>query len=310
MSWNPIPGQVNVLSASIVAKADGSPIIAGTVNAYVIADTGANAGKWFKTSDNSWSATEAVSGVCAFKGGSVWEVSVDAECWTAGIEYSAYYVESGGLNVIGSPDRYRCEYPQDLLRIGSVVQSLADLKDFADSGYDPSTHTILADLRYAIGAILTETAGAGKVAGAVSMLFDVVTPALKASDAMRGTDGANTVAPATPANVTAAVASIKGADGDTLKTLSDQIDGIGGSMGAGAASVTVTLHDDHGAPIADADVWITNDAAGLNVVAGTLQTNSLGSVTFMLDAGVTYYRFAQKDGFMFSNPTSFVAVAD
>jgi hypothetical protein len=57
-------------------------------------------------------------------------------------------------------------------------------------------------------------------------------------------------------------------------------------------------------------VWITNDAAGLNVVAGTLQTNSLGSVTFMLDAGVTYYRFAQKDGIMFLNPSPFVAVAD
>jgi hypothetical protein len=181
MSWNPIPGQANVLSASIVAKADGSPIIVGTVNAYVIADTGANAGKWFKTSDNSWSATEAVSGVCAFKGGSIWDVSVDAECWTAGIEYTAYYVESGGLNVIGSPERYRCEYPQDLLRIGSVVQSLTDFLDLVDSGYDPATHTILANLRYLFGTILTETAGAGKLAAALSKLLDVETANLTAA---------------------------------------------------------------------------------------------------------------------------------
>jgi hypothetical protein len=40
---------------------------------------------------------------------------------------------------------------------------------------------------------------------------------------------------ATPLNVTDAVASIKGADGDTLETLSDQIDGIDG----GSTTVTV-----------------------------------------------------------------------
>ena len=36
----------------------------------------------------------------------------------------------------------------------------------------------------------------------------------------------------------------------------------------------------------------------------------MGKVTFMLNAGDTYYRWAQKDGYNFTNPQEFVAVAD
>jgi len=67
------------------------------------------------------------------------------------------------------------------------------------------------------------------------------------------------------------------------------------------------LQDGSGNPIADADVWITSDVAGTIVVAGVLQTNSQGKVTAHLDDGVTYYRWAQKDGYNFTNPQSFVA---
>jgi len=84
----------------------------------------------------------------------------------------------------------------------------------------------------------------------------------------------------------------------------------GAPIGAGADSVTLTLQEGDESPIADADVWITTDAAGATVVAGTSQTNSVGEVTFMLDAGLTYYRWAQKDGYNFDNPQEFVAVAD
>ncbi len=102
--------------------------------------------------------------------------------------------------------------------------------------------------------------------------------------------------------------------GSIGKLLVDNIDspisGVGGSIGSGADTVTLTLTDGASNPIADADVWVSNDSAGSNVVAGTLQTNSSGEVAFLLDAGVTYYRWAQKDGVNFTNPTSFVAVAD
>ena len=80
--------------------------------------------------------------------------------------------------------------------------------------------------------------------------------------------------------------------------------------GAGADAVTLTIKTDGGAVIADADVWISTDAAGANVVAGTLQSNDLGQVRFMLDAGLTYYCWRQKAGMNFDNPQSFVAVAD
>ena len=88
------------------------------------------------------------------------------------------------------------------------------------------------------------------------------------------------------------------------------ISGVGGATGSGADTVTLTLNDGAGTPIADADVWITTDSAGANVVAGTKQTSSSGEVTFQLDAGATYYRWAQKDGINFTNPSSFEATAD
>lgn len=47
-----------------------------------------------------------------------------------------------------------------------------------------------ADLKYVWGATLTEAAGAGKLAGALSKFLDVTTPLLVASDVMRGTDSA------------------------------------------------------------------------------------------------------------------------
>lgn len=43
---------------------------------------------------------------------------------------------------------------------------------------------------------------------------------------------------------------------------------------------------------------------------GTSQTNSSGEVTFLLDAGLTYYLWMRKDGIKSINGQSFVAVAD
>jgi hypothetical protein len=81
--------------------------------------------------------------------------------------------------------------------------------------------------------------------------------------------------------------------------------------GIGADEVTITwTNTTTGLPVSDGDVWITSDSAGNNVVAGTLQTNSSGQVTFLLDAGSTYYFWAQKDGVNSVNGQSFVAVAD
>ena len=103
-----------------------------------------------------------------------------------------------------------------------------------------------------------------------------------------------------------------GGDGDTLQILSNQLDGIaaGAPYGTGADTVTVTLLDDDGLPVADADLWVSTDTGQANIVAGPVQTDSNGQVPLYLDAGVTYYRWAQKDGTNFDNPQSFVASAD
>ena len=58
------------------------------------------------------------------------------------------------------------------------------------------TDTLEADVKQILGTSLTETAG-GYLAAAFKKLFDVETPVLVASDAMRGTDDANTTTPPT-----------------------------------------------------------------------------------------------------------------
>ena len=47
--------------ASLVAKASGSAIAAGTVNYYLKALTGDNAGKWWKNADQTWDVAETAN---------------------------------------------------------------------------------------------------------------------------------------------------------------------------------------------------------------------------------------------------------
>ena len=76
---------------------------------------------------------------------------------------------------------------------------------------------------------------------------------------------------------------------------------INADSGAGAISWTYTLTDsDDGTPIDGAEVWVTTDAAGVDVVASG-STNSFGVVTFMLDAGA-YYFWRKCSGYNFNNP--------
>ena len=68
------------------------------------------------------------------------------------------------------------------------------------------------------------------------------------------------------------------------------------TLGSGAITFVYTLTSSvDGTPIPNADVWVTTDAGGLNVVAAGV-TNMAGQVTVFLDAG-TYYFWRAKDGF-------------
>ena len=93
-----IPGQANTLIADMDKRSDGSPITAGTVTFYVVALTGTNAGKWFKTADDSWSATEEPAGTGTHKADGHWLSSIDA-AWSYGVLYFMYAKESGDLHL-------------------------------------------------------------------------------------------------------------------------------------------------------------------------------------------------------------------
>jgi hypothetical protein len=70
--------------------------------------------------------------------------------------------------------------------------------------------------------------------------------------------------------------------------------------GPGAIPWTYTLTQSDSTPIADADVWVSTDSGGSNVVASGI-TDDFGNVTFYLDAG-TVYVWAKKAGWNFANP--------
>lgn len=69
---------------------------------------------------------------------------------------------------------------------------------------------------------------------------------------------------------------------------------IGQTTGAGAVAHTVTVNDGAN-PLDGAEVWVTTDEAGSNVVASGV-TDALGRVTLYLDAG-EYYLWAQLSGY-------------
>lgn len=102
-------------------------------------------------------------------------------------------------------------------------------------------------------------------------------------------------------------AAVEGAAGDPWSTALPGAYGAGTagkllsdlpSAGAGAIAHTITV-DDGTNPLDGAEVWISTDEAGSNVVAGTLSTDALGRVTFMLDAG-TYWKHVQLAGYNFT----------
>lgn len=70
------------------------------------------------------------------------------------------------------------------------------------------------------------------------------------------------------------------------------------SAGRGAITWTYTLTEADTTPIPDAEVWITTDEAGSEVVASG-RTNASGVVTFYLDDGSTVYVWSQKTGVNF-----------
>ena len=97
-----IPGAANILTLPAVAVADGSPIVAGTVNFYLIALSGAELGQWWNGA--AWAGAEAVAGAGGHMANGHWIASIAAAAWTEGVQYYAYLQEDGGLHIpVGMP---------------------------------------------------------------------------------------------------------------------------------------------------------------------------------------------------------------
>ena len=79
-----------------------------------------------------------------------------------------------------------------------------------------------------------------------------------------------------------------------------QLSQSGATAGPGSRIYTENVTSD-GVPVQDVDVWVTTDQEGTNTIAGTIKTDVDGNAVFTLDPG-TYYVWAQKDGYCFSNP--------
>ena len=87
---------------------------------------------------------------------------------------------------------------------------------------------------------------------------------------------------------------------DKADAIKAKTDTILPCAGIGAIEWNYNLKDNAGNPIADADIWVTTDEAGANVIASG-KTDQFGNVKFYLDAG-TVYVWGQKSGYDFTNP--------
>jgi hypothetical protein len=95
----------------------------------------------------------------------------------------------------------------------------------------------------------------------------------------------------------------------SLYSMNETLDDIQNLLiGPGADQVVITIEITP-TPVADMRVWITTDANGANIIAGTISTNISGQVTFLLTYGVTYYLWAYKAGVNSIVGQSFVAAS-
>ena len=146
-----------------------------------------------------------------------------------------------------------------------------------------------------------------ETAGLPLTTFNAEMTAIKGAGFLTGTDSLEAISNGETAMV-ALLGAIQGAtfdEGtDSLEAIRDRGDvawltGEGASAGAIVWEYTLTSTVG-GAPIGDADVWVSTDSAGEVIIANG-KTDAFGKVTFYLDAG-TYYFWRQKTGFNFTNP--------
>jgi len=183
------------------------------------------------------------------------------------------------------------------VNVQAMAANVVTAAAIADGAIDNAT--LAAD---AINAASVKADAVTKIQSGLAVPGDAMT--LAADSIKKVTFDESTAWPLLAADAGATQVARVGADGDTLETLSDQLDATV-TAGAGAVTFTFTVQDAATDPIEGVAVWVTSDADGSTVVAGTLYTDASGEVVFYLDAA-TYYFWKQDTRYNFTNP---VAVA-
>ena len=114
-------GQANRMDLDVIAKASGNPITAGTVNFYLRAKSGSNAGKWFRGSDSSWQSSESIAGAATHVVDGHWSLSIASAAWATGVRYSLYAKESGDLHVAYAEEVIEVHAPSQVSFEATVV---------------------------------------------------------------------------------------------------------------------------------------------------------------------------------------------
>lgn len=96
--------QANILELPIVAKASGDGITSGTVNFYLVDKDGTNAGKWYRGTDTSWQAAEAIAGAATHRVDGHWYLSFPSAVWERSVRYRLYAKEDGALHITVGED--------------------------------------------------------------------------------------------------------------------------------------------------------------------------------------------------------------
>lgn len=182
------------------------------------------------------------------------------------------------------------------------AQSATDLKDFADDGYNPSTHkvqgvvlvdttTTNTDMRGTNGAnttapdnagIATAAAAAASAASSASTAATNTTTILSRIGAITGS-GVNTILGFFKALLSKTATTPSDIGGtfdpatDSTEAVRDAVDTINTGAGSGARTVTLTV-DDGTDPLENANVRVTQGAETY-----VQATNASGQVTFSLD---------------------------
>ena len=119
-----LPCVANIVSADLLDVA-GDPITGGTVNFYLVAMTGTNAGKWYTLGESpaAWSATPVPAAIGAHLAEGHWTATIAAGAWVEGIRYLKYAREEDGDDVSVSEEAL-CKSPTAL---ASAITALAAL---------------------------------------------------------------------------------------------------------------------------------------------------------------------------------------